>query len=156
MQLSHAPLDGAELVERVIRGLSVIAEQHTLTVQPLDRPVMILGDELRLEQVFYNLIHNAIKYSPYGGVIAVEMQADDDWFTVAIADEGVGIPPDDLPHIFERFYRAGNVSSTHTAGMGVGLYLVREIVNLHGGDISVTSQLGVGSTFTIALPVLKG
>jgi PAS domain S-box-containing protein len=156
MQLSRAPLDAAELLQRVIRGLSVIAEQHTLTMRPLDRPLMILGDELRLEQVFYNLLHNAIKYSPGGSVIAVELGADDDWFTVAISDQGVGIPPDDLPHIFERFYRAGNVSTTHTAGMGVGLYLVREIVTLHGGNINVTSQLGAGSTFTIALPLLKG
>ncbi len=153
MQLSLMPLDAVELLQRVLRGLYVLAEHHTLEVQPLDRPVMILGDEMRLEQVFYNLLHNALKYSPPGSTITVSMHADEDSFKVAIIDQGVGIPPDDLPHIFKRFYRAQNVNSTYTTGMGVGLYLVKEIITLHEGSISVESELGGGSTFTITLPL---
>jgi PAS domain S-box-containing protein len=154
--LTPTPLDVVELLQRVLRGLSILAEHHTLEVRQLDHPVMILGDELRLEQVFYNLLHNAIKYSPAGTTISVAMQADEARFSIAVTDQGVGVPTDDLPHIFERFYRAANVNSAHTAGMGIGLYLVKEIVGLHGGSITVQSELGAGSTFTVSLPVHIG
>jgi PAS domain S-box-containing protein len=154
--LTPAPLDVMELLERVLRGLYILAEQHTIEARLLQHPVIILGDELRLEQVFYNLLHNAIKYSPPGSIITIETRADEAQFTAIIADQGVGIPTDDLPHIFERFYRAANVNSAHAVGMGVGLYLVKQLVTLHKGTITVESELGVGSTFTITLPLHKG
>jgi len=155
IELSLAPLDMVALVERVARGLSVMAERHTLVAHVPDHPVLVLGDELRMEQVCYNLLHNAIKYSPEGSEIAVTVQAEAGQVRVAIADQGVGIPPDDVPHIFERFYRASNVSATNVNGMGVGLYLTRELVRRHGGAIDVHSVLGAGTTFTITLALYQ-
>jgi signal transduction histidine kinase len=153
--LTKQPLDIVELMHRVVRGLYVLAERHTITVSPLPHPVMVPGDQLRLEQVFYNLLHNAIKYSPEGTRITVNIGVSDDQVQLAITDQGVGIPDTDLPHIFERFYRASNVAAQIDKGMGVGLYLVKELVTLHHGSIAVQSTLGVGTTFTVCLPLYQ-
>lgn len=156
MELQLAPLDIAELIQRVVRGIYILAENHTFSVQTPPEPVLIMGDEARLEQVFYNLLHNGIKYSPQGGTIGVTMEVDGGQFRVRISDQGVGIPPEDLPRIFERFYRATNVKAVHAAGMGVGLYLVKELVTLHGGELTVESTLGAGTTFIVTLPIYRG
>jgi PAS domain S-box-containing protein len=151
--VSLAPLNLVELLQRVVRGLHVLAEGHTIELHPLPEHPTVMGDQLRLEQVFYNLLHNAIKYSPEGSRITVAMAIHGEQLKVDVCDEGVGIPASDLPHIFERFYRATNVDAQHTRGMGVGLYLVSELVARHNGSIEATSVLGSGSTFTVTLPL---
>ena len=104
--------------------------------------------------MLHNIIQNAVKYSPTGGVITVRVEPQADRACVVVIDQGIGIPKMALPHLFQRFYRADNVDSRHISGLGVGLYVVKEIVKLHGGVIAVTSTEGAGSTFTISLPPL--
>ena len=112
-----------------------------------------MGDELRLEQVIQNLVQNAIKYSPAGGYVEVRAARNGTMACISVIDQGIGIPQGALSRLFTRFYRAPNVDPQHISGMGVGLYVVQEIVSLHGGKVTVESQEGVGSTFTIYLPL---
>ena len=113
-------------------------------------------DVLRLERVIGNLLANAIKYSPNGGEIIVTLSAEQDaqgaWGKLSVRDTGVGIPADDLPHIFEWFHRGANVKD-QIAGSGIGLAGARQIIEQHGGSMGVTSEEGQGSTFTIRLPL---
>jgi two-component system, OmpR family, sensor kinase len=114
-------------------------------------PMRMVGDAKLLFQAFSNLISNAIKYSPGGGTVeaAVEIAAEE--VVVAIADRGIGIPPADLGRLFDRYHRGSNVSGI--VGTGVGLYLVKMVVDLHGGRVEVQSKEGDGSRFTIRLPL---
>ena len=130
-------------------------DQHRIELQGNDEPLLISGDDLRLEQVLQNLIQNAVKYSPMGGTITVQVEAREDWVCVAVHDRGIGIPEESLPRLFQRFYRAKNADAQHISGMGVGLYVVKEIVLLHSGEVEVSSTEGEGSTFTICLPRLE-
>jgi len=108
---------------------------------------------LRLEQVLQNIIQNAVKYSPAGGAISIETFLQDRSVCVSIADQGIGIPQKSLQRLFSRFYRADNVDDKHISGMGIGLYVVKEIITLHGGSVEVESTEGRGSTFMIYLPL---
>ncbi len=112
-----------------------------------------MGDELRLEQVLQNLIQNAVKYSPLGGTVTITLGREGDMARFQVQDYGIGIPADELPRLFTRFYRARNAEAFHISGFGVGLYVVREIVRLHGGDIKVESEEGKGTAFTVLLPL---
>jgi signal transduction histidine kinase len=109
---------------------------------------------LRLYEVFQNLVQNAIKYSPEGGPVTIEAARTRSWATVVVRDEGIGIPQDSLPHLGRRYYRATNAYEQRLGGVGLGLYVVNQIVALHGGSIEVTSREGEGSTFTVRLPLL--
>ncbi|PDW02540.1 PAS domain-containing sensor histidine kinase [Candidatus Viridilinea mediisalina] len=149
LNITKAPLDVAALTTRVIMELQPSLSQHRIELRGSTNDLWILGDEVRLEQVIYNLMNNAIKYSPDGGVITVEMGQYHNQVQLCISDEGIGIPSDALPRLFERYYRAHNAT---ISGMGIGLYAVREILLLHGGTIMVESQEGIGSCFTLRLP----
>lgn len=146
--------DLSRLAQRVVQESQPTFEEHSLQVIDASGPLLIRGDELRLEQVIQNLIQNAVKYSPSGGQISIWTGEREHHACVAVSDQGIGIPPNAIPHVFDRFYRADNVSTQHIGGMGIGLYVVREIVNLHGGRVSVTSEEGVGSTFTVHFPIV--
>lgn len=114
------------------------------------------ADEDRLRQIIMNLLSNGINYTPEGGHVTVEVTShDEDHIVIAISDSGIGIPKKDLPRIFERFYRVDKARSRSSGGTGLGLSIVKHLVDLHKGSISVESTLGVGSTFTIELPVLQ-
>jgi two-component system OmpR family sensor kinase len=112
----------------------------------------ISGDQHLLFQVFSNLLSNAIKYSPNGGLISVKATIEDGCAVVSTRDNGIGIPEADMAHLFERYHRGANVSGI--AGTGVGLYLVKMVVSLHGGQVAVSSIEGRGSEFTVKLPML--
>lgn len=120
----------------------------TKYVEPLSP---IIGDSLSLSEVFVNIIGNAIKYSPDGTKVTIKVEEKDDTVLVAISDSGIGIAEDDLPHIFEGFYRAKSGQSM--TGQGIGLAVSRQIVDAHGGTILVESELGKGTTFVVSLPV---
>ena len=105
-----------------------------------------------IPQLLENLIENGIKYSPRGGDVVVKVWSEADCAYISVSDQGIGIPAHDLPHIFERFYRAANVDDRQFAGMGLGLFICRGIVEQHGGSIHVSSRPGVGSRFEIELP----
>jgi signal transduction histidine kinase len=155
LSISHDPVDVGLLAERIVQEVQPGLRQHSVESHTPTEAVMILGDELRLEQVLQNLIQNAIKYSPAGGTIDVTVEHDTVYVAVQVRDHGVGIPADALPHLFERFYRVSDAMERHIQGTGIGLYVVKEIVALHGGQVEVTSQEGVGSTFTVWLPLCE-
>lgn len=113
----------------------------------------VLGDGDRLRQVIGNLISNALRYTPAGGSIVMDCYAQDDTAIVAVTDTGTGIAEEDLPHVFDRFWRAEAARGHSSGGTGLGLAIARQIVTDHGGEISVDSELGRGTTFTIRLPL---
>lgn len=155
LKIAHDPLDLVVLVQTVVDEVRATTQAHPIElVIPTDPPptIFVFGDSLRLEQVMFNLLQNAIKYSPDGGSIQVTVTHADEWASVVVADHGLGIAAEALPHLFERFYRAPAVRSEHISGLGIGLYIVHEIVTLHGGDVSVASEQGAGTTFTVRLP----
>ncbi len=138
---------------RVTDEVQPSLDQHTLVCDLPDQSLIIAGDEIRLEQVLQNLILNAIKYSPTGGQVLVRIEQQQNNAIVAVIDQGIGIPPDAIPMLFQRFYRAPNAIGASFGGLGVGLYVVKEIVTLHGGQVEVQSIEGQGSTFLIKLPL---
>ena len=153
LSIERAPCDLAELVQRVVGETQPGVTQHPLVWHAPGTPLIVAGDALRLEQVLHNLLQNAVKYSPHGGQIVVAAGKDADTAWISISDQGIGIPADAITHLFERFYRATNADPQRISGLGIGLYVVREIVRLHGGEITIHSVEGAGSTFTVLLPL---
>ena len=149
--------DFTELCIGAVHALQPAAEKGRLTMtMDIAKDVTLQGDESKLGQVVYNLIDNAIKYTPEGGSIFVTMKMDGRNAVFAVKDTGVGIPQEDAKHIFDRFYRVDKARSRETGGTGLGLSIVRQMVQLHGGEIKVDSTYGKGSTFTVTLPLRKG
>ncbi len=153
LSIERVSLDLVPLVQRVVGEQSVELNQHTIVFNKPDQPVMVEADEVRLMQVFTNLLNNAIKYSPNGGEIGVQIATNAEQIAVTITDRGMGIPPAAQHNLFQRFFRVDRQSTAHSGGLGIGLYVVKEIIKQHGGTISVESTEGVGSTFTVHLPL---
>jgi signal transduction histidine kinase len=153
LALDCGPLDLRTVVQQVVDEIAASLDTHHVHVAAADEPLLVMGDPLRLEQVVYNLLQNAVKYSPQGGPISVQLECRNGSVCCAVRDHGIGIPPHAQQHIWERFYRASNAEHD-VAGLGIGLSVVHEIVTLHGGTVNVTSSEGRGSTFTVCLPLL--
>lgn len=151
--LIRAPIDLVELTRRLVFEMQPPSRQHKFNVLVLDEPLIVYGDAVRVEQVLQNLLSNAVKYSPNGGSIDVQLTLHGDVAMVTVADQGIGIPQAALPYLFERFFRAPNAEDQQIDGIGLGLAVVKEIVTLHGGSVSVASEEGRGSVFTITLPI---
>ena len=139
------------LLEDVCSDQQEMTRQHAIITDLQSLPPSIQADESLLRQVFVNLLSNAVKYSPEGRYVWIEAQADDDRVTVTVRDQGVGIPESELPRLFERYFRAS--TSTGISGTGIGLNFVRHLVEMHHGEITVSTKAGEGSAFTISLPV---
>lgn len=154
--IEHAPVDLNALTASTVSALQISLDKHTLTYDGPHEPLVIEGDELRLEQMLQNLIQNAIKYSPQGGSVHVKLVRLEQTACLAVSDQGIGIPEEVIPSLFTRFYRAENVTAYRISGMGIGLYVVKQIVTLHGGTVEVTSRIGEGSTFRVRLPLSQG
>ena len=114
--------------------------------------VEVHGDPDRLKQLLFNLVDNACRYTPAGGTVTLALVEHDGVALLSVRDDGHGIPPDALPHIFERFYRADHARSREVGGTGLGLAISQVIAEAHGGRIEVESRVGAGSTFTVYLP----
>lgn len=157
-RFSIAPtaMDLASLVRRAVDEARATEELHQLTLEVLAEPLLIHGDEARLEQVIQNLIGNAIKYSPAGSRVDVTVERSGTSACLKVRDEGIGIPEGTRELLFRRFYRAENAAQLGVSGLGVGLFVVREIIELHGGTIDVESREGEGSAFTVRLPLSEG
>ncbi len=150
--LNCTSFDLGVLIRKLVEEMHPTLTRHTLDVTLPEQPLMVVGDELRLEQVIQNLVGNAVKYSPRGGTIMLAVTAEAQVVRVTVTDEGIGIPAEALPQLFQRFYRATNTQTYHIVGLGIGLFVAKEIVERHGGTITVASQEGIGSSFTISLP----
>ena len=157
VKLTRENLSIAQLIKENAHRLQPIADQKKQKiVLSLSDPCDIYADKSKLNQVIYNLMENAVKYTQNGGVIRVNLQRQgrDAHFTVS--DNGPGIPKENLPHIFDRFYRVDKARSREKGGTGLGLSIVHQLVLLHGGAISVESEEGKGATFIVELPLHQG
>jgi len=117
---------------------------------------VIRGDREKIALAIHNLVGNALKYTPDGGSVTVTVDADEDRFAVEVADTGIGIAPEDCRRVFEKFYRSPDQRVSKIEGSGLGLAIAREVIRLHGGDVTVDSEVDQGSTFTLTLPVTEG
>lgn len=151
--IEQEQLDLAALAHGVVSEVAASTDHHSLKYEGPEADVSVIGDRMRLEEVLLNLLQNAVKYSPSGGKITLALRTDDRDAYVAARDQGIGIPADELAHLFERFYRATNAQSAHISGMGIGLPVVREVAALHGGEVTVESVEGEGTTFTMRIPL---
>jgi signal transduction histidine kinase len=155
MQIARQVFDLAALAHQTVANARLTAARHLIEFRGPDAPVMIVGDSVRLEQVLQNLLDNAVKYSPADGVITVCIEQRNAKAVLTISDQGIGIPEAARAQLFERFYRASNLDRRRMQGTGIGLWIVSEIVALHGGVVEVDSTEGHGSTFTVRLPLLE-
>jgi PAS domain S-box-containing protein len=154
LQLRVAPLDLRDTVHAAVRSLEPLAEDgHRLITSTPGRSVTVTGDPSRLGMVLTNLVHNALKYSPDGGEVRVTCTAEEGRAQVAVADQGLGIAPESLCMLFTRFGRVVTPGTAGIGGTGLGLYLARDLARRHGGDVTVESEPGRGSTFTLTLPL---
>jgi signal transduction histidine kinase len=113
-----------------------------------------MGDPDRLKQLLLNLVSNGLKYTPEDGSVTLSLHRDENWAYITVSDTGVGIPDEDLPHIFDRFYRVDKARSRAQGGTGLGLAIARWIAEAHAGTIQVESTVGEGTTFTVSLPLV--
>lgn len=157
VKLELAEVDLADLLEALVLQARLIDPDKGLRIAAtVDAAITVRGDWLKLRQVFMNLLDNAVKYTPAGGEISVVLDTNGGMARVAVIDSGAGIPADDLPHIFERFYRVDKARNRADGGVGLGLSLARMFVDAHGGRIEVVSEAGKGSVFTVYLPFTAG
>ena len=151
-----AEIDLADVAREQVERLHVFAERSgvTLSLDATGPAPAVRGDATRLGQAILNLVHNAVKFSEPGDVVVVRIAATDSGATVAVVDEGAGIPRADRDRVFERFYKVDRARRRGTGGTGLGLSIARHVVEAHGGTMRVDSEEGVGSTFTIELPIV--
>ena len=155
LPLEMKPVELDNLLFEVYRQFSVIQKPVEATVTAVDQ-VSVMGDADRLKQLFINLIDNAIKYTPDGGHVSISLSKLNGWAKFEVQDTGLGIPPEDLPHIFDRFYRVDKARARAQGGSGLGLSIAKWVAKAHGGNIEVESEVGVGTTFTVNLPAIRG
>jgi two-component system phosphate regulon sensor histidine kinase PhoR len=143
------------LLQSVISAMAPLASAGDVKLQlnAPEEPLSVQADPQQLEQVFTNLVSNALKFTPAGGSVQVTlMPAEDDAVVIEVRDTGMGIPPDEYPNLFTRFFRASNAAEAALPGTGLGLAIVQEIVHRHGGAVDIESELGVGTSLTVLLP----
>jgi signal transduction histidine kinase len=155
MKLEAVPMDLVPILEESAQAVKAIAGMRniSITLEVEQAPFDVFGDAGGLSQVFINLINNAVKFSPEGKaveVVAAKGGAERE-ASISITDHGLGIPLESIPHLFERFYRAKNVTVAEIPGTGIGLYIVKSIVDELGGKIEVKSELNQGTTFIVYL-----
>lgn len=158
-----AQLDRQQIIERrpvqldtllleTFRDAKMLADGKKVELGREDA-VSVLGDAHQLSRMMWNLVSNALKYTPAGGKITLSLHKEGGWACLQVADTGIGISEEDIPHLFDRFYRADKARSRALGGTGLGLAIVSSIVEMHGGEVNVASALGQGSTFTVRLKI---
>ncbi len=156
LQVESIPV--LDILERVTSSLQMQAKQKQISIGveiPKDMPNAIEADQALLQQALYNLVENALKYTPTGGEVTIHMQTSSTELTFAIQDSGIGIPETDQPRLFEKFYRGTNREALLQRGTGLGLAIVKSIAERHGGKVWVESKLGEGSTFYLQIPLAQ-
>jgi len=154
LRMDLQPADLAQLVEDVYAQVKVLAETRNISLFLGGmEPLSIQGDYERLRRVLLNLVDNAIKYTPSWGRVTISLQREGEWASLQVTDTGIGLSPEDRERIFQRFYRSAEARSRSEGGAGLGLCIARSIVEAHGGKIQTKSSPGLGSTFTVLLPL---
>jgi PAS domain S-box-containing protein len=157
LRIAPVPVDLAPVLDAALDTVRAAAEAKkiTLVADFAGRREQVLGDSTRLQQIVWNLLSNAVKFTSDGGQVELRMESDADWVRLTVRDTGKGIEPEFLPHVFERFRQVDSSSTRRHGGLGLGLSIVKYLVGLHGGTVTVASEgTGCGSTFTVALPRL--
>jgi heavy metal sensor kinase len=153
-QWNFAEVELGSLITNLSTDVEVLCQEKGLSFQLVQtQDLVVKGDEARLRELFMNLLDNAIRYTPAPGTVSVSLRREGQMAVVAIMDTGIGIPAEDIPFIFERFYRVDKSRSHAEGGSGLGLAICRHIAEAHGGKIEVESQVGAGSTFSVWLPL---
>jgi PAS domain S-box-containing protein len=152
LEIRREPIAWAHFVRDVVHRHHTAVSDRRFHVSVPDDAKIVTGDRDRLEQVLGNLLENAVKYSPDGSDVTVTVDDRGDIYVTAVCDRGIGIPTDELGQVFERFHRGRQVSSTNYGGLGLGLYITKQIIERHGGSIWVESKEGHGTTFYFSLP----
>lgn len=153
LPLRRLPL--ADVAQRAVSALEPLLDARGVAVQVEGQGGVVLGDPDRLQQVVANLVDNASRVSPEGGVVRVALAREGRWISLSVIDQGPGIPADDLPHLFERFYRSQTSRDRSTGGAGLGLAIVRAIVDAHAGELEAENLAEGGSRFTVRLPAIE-
>lgn len=155
LERKHVPFEG--LVREAAEDAEVLAQPDRIQIRLLRcEPAAIIGDRHRMRQVLLNLVENATKYNQPGGQVQIELVREEAWCRLTIANTGPGIPPDVLPHVFNRFFRSPSAPERTSDSCGLGLTITRWIVESHGGQIQIASELGGLTTVTVRLPVSAG
>lgn len=150
--IAKQPIELDTLLLEVYRQAQVTAKGVHLALGAEDQAI-IVGDRDRLKQVLLNLVDNAVKYTPPGGKVTLSLAKDDSWVKIAVQDTGIGIANENIPNLFDRFYRVDKARSRDAGGTGLGLAIAKSVVDAHNGRITVESQVGRGSVFTVWLPI---
>lgn len=153
--LSSRPVDLVALLDTVEHSLRPFSRSRDveILIEAEGVPSVVAGDRQQLERAFTNLTHNAIKFTPEGGSVGIELEALPGAVVVRVIDTGIGIPERDVPLLFSRFFRASNAQAEAVPGTGLGLAIVRGVIVAHGGAISVASTEGIGTTVRVELPL---
>jgi signal transduction histidine kinase len=153
-QLHFEDVDLKELIIGLSTNVEALAMDKGIkfTVDAQEN-LVVNGDKVKLRQLFINILENAVRYTPSEGNVSISLMRKDSNAFVAISDTGIGIPPEHLPHIFERFYRVDKARSRADGGVGLGLAIAKYIAESHKGNIAVESEVGKGTTFTVSIPL---
>jgi signal transduction histidine kinase len=152
IQRAHVELD--DILAEIMHDVQMVSPGHIVQLEANDE-VSVLGDAERLRQLVWNLVENAMRYTPAGGTIILSLRRRARVAEIGVTDTGIGIPEEHLPHIFDRFYRVDRGRSRALGGTGLGLSIVRQVAEAHGGQVRVRSTVGVGTTFTVFLPMTE-
>jgi signal transduction histidine kinase len=157
MEVKHEPLEVAEFVKGLASAARQVAEDKRLRLETVVDPALgsVLGDRDKLEKIVLNLMFNALKFTPAGGRVELRAEKRGEDFVLTVTDTGMGISEKNLPHVFDRFWQADGSSKRKYQGVGIGLALVKELVEIQGGKATVQSQEGKGTKFTVTLPYQK-
>src|ERR1035441_2133705 len=157
MEVKREPLEVAGFVKGLASAARQVADDKRLRLETVVDPALgtVLGDKDKLEKIVLNLMFNALKFTPAGGRVELRAEKRDEDFVLTVADTGMGISEKNLPHVFDRFWQADGSSKRKYQGVGIGLALVKELVEIQGGKVTVQSQEGKGTTFTVTLPYQK-
>jgi two-component system, OmpR family, phosphate regulon sensor histidine kinase PhoR len=148
-------VDLAAALRRVVEhhGVEAVAKGVALSLEAPPEPLMVRATDQGLARIFGNLVGNGVKYTPTGGSVTVRLGLQGSGATVTVADTGMGIPKDELPRLWTEFFRARNAKQSEIVGTGLGLSIVKRLIASFGGQVSVASEEGKGTSFTVSLPV---
>ena len=153
VELSAESFNASEPVAEVLSLLKPLAlSKHIAVKNRVAGDLVLFADHMRFKQILYNLVSNAVKFTPEGGSVTLEASSESDGVTISVTDTGVGIPAEERAAIFDKFYQVGTTTAGVKEGSGLGLAITRGLVQMHGGNIWVDSTVGKGSRFTFSLP----